>query len=320
MRIVTKEQPARTEALAFRAALPVQPGWAGQLVSRGIGRHPRRRMSDYELIFVREGILEIAEEAQLFRIEAGQTLLLFPNRQHYGTAEYGPDLSFFWVHFMLRPEEAPAAEAPAAEAPAAEAPAAEAPAAEAPAAEAPAAEAPAAEWEPGLFQIPQAATVSRPDYLAELFRRYIDDFAAHRQDPVAGGCLIQLMLREVSRPETVPAGSASVRAAQADSFIRTHFHLPLSASVVAAQVGCHPRYLSRVYRAAYGATLTEAIQRTRIDYGCRLLLGSNLRVGEIARACGLDDPDYFHQVFKRRKGLTPSAYRRLHAPVNVNTE
>ncbi len=285
MKIVTGEDQSRRDELAFRAALPVQPSWAGQLVSRGVGRHPRRRMQGHELIFVREGVLEIAEDSTKFRIAAGQTLLLFPERLHYGTAEYGPDLSFFWVHFTLRPEEPVPAES-----------------------------------ELGWFQIPQVATVSRPDYLAELFRRYIDDFAAHRQDPVAGGCLIQLMLREVSRPETVPTSGASVRAAQADSFIRTHFHLPLSASIVAAQVGCHPRYLSRVYRAAYGTTLTEAIQRTRIDYGCRLLLDSDLRVGEIARACGIDDADYFQQVFKRRKGLTPSAYRRLHAPANVNTE
>lgn len=285
MKIVTTKKSSGSEALAFQAALPVQPSWAGQLVSRGVGRHPRRRMGDYELIFVREGVLEIAEDATRFQIGAGQTLLLFPERLHYGTAEYGPDLSFFWVHFTLRPEESGENDT-----------------------------------EPGWFQVPQVATVTRPDYLAELFRRYIDDFAAHRQDPIAGGCLIQLMLCEAARPETVPAGGASVLAAQADSFIRTHFHLPLSSSIVAAQVGCHPRYLSRVYRAAYGTTLTEAIQRTRIDYGCRLLLDSDLRVGEIARACGMDDGDYFQQVFKRRKGLTPSAYRRLHAPANVNTE
>lgn len=290
MKIVTGENQGSQTELAFRATLSVQPKWAGQLVSRGVGRHPRRRMGDYELIFVREGVLEIAEDAKRFQITAGQTLLLFPERLHYGTAEYDPDLSFFWVHFTLRPEERALEERTA------------------------------AETEAGWFQMPQVATVSRPDYLAELFRRYIDDLAAHRQDPLAGGCLIQLMLCEAARPETVPGGGASVRAAQADSFIRTHFHLSLSASTVAAQVGCHPRYLSRIYRAAYGTTLTEAIQRTRIDYGCRLLLDSDLRVGEIARACGMDDADYFQQVFKRRKGLTPSAYRRLHAPANVITE
>ncbi len=285
MKIVTKEDQGLEEELAFQAALPVQPSWAGQLISRGVGRHPRRRMADYELIFVREGVLEIAEEAKEFQVSAGQSLLLFPERLHYGTAEYGMDLSFFWVHFTLNPQE-PAA----------------------------------AETEPARFQVSQIATVSRPDYLAELFRRYMDDFGAQRPDPVAGSCLILLMLREVARLETAPTTGASVRAAQADSVIRTHFHQPLSAAIVAAQVGCHPRYLSRIYRAAYGVTLTEAIQRTRIDYGCRLLLNSDLRVGEIARACGVDDADYFQQVFKRRKGLTPSAYRRLHAPANVNTE
>ena len=286
MKIATFEKSVSPDSLIFRTALSVEPGWAGHLVSRGVGRHPRRIIGDFELIFVRDGVLKIAEDDQEFSVAASQTLLLFPDRLHYGTEDYGPDLSFFWVHFTLQvPRESTDIEGSSGL----------------------------------LFHLPQQTTVSRPDYLAELFRRYLDDLAGRESDPVAASLLLQLMLREVMRPDTVRS-SASVLAARADSFIRTHFHLPLTTSVVAAHLGCNAHYLGRVYRAAFGGTLTTAIQHTRIDYGCRLLLGSDLRVGEIAAACGMEDANYFHQVFKRRKGLTPSAYRRLHAPANVITE
>ncbi|MGI4790864.1 MAG: AraC family transcriptional regulator [Janthinobacterium lividum] len=273
--------------LVFQATLPVAPDWAGHLISRGIGRHPKRLMDHFVLIFVREGVLEIAEEGKAFSIAANQTLLLLPNRWHHGTKDYAPDLSFFWIHFSLQVSEETADSTAAS----------------------------------GLFHVPQHTTVARPDYLAELFHRYIDDHAGNRQEPIAASLLMQLILSEVQRPGTArSSGSASVPAARAESFIRTNFHLPLTARIAADHVGCNPHYLSRVYRQSYGCTLTEAIQRTRIDYGCRLLLGSDLRVGEIAHACGMEDANYFHQLFKRRKGLMPSAYRRLHTPANINTE
>ena len=248
--------------------------------------HPRRRLSDYEMIFVRAGVLEIAEEDHPYSVHADQTLLLLPDRWHYGTKEYASDLLFYWVHFTL---EGPSQIVTSVTQPV-----------------------------PEMFQIPQFTTVSRPDYLAELFRRYIDDDTWGKQDPISASLLVQLMLSEVQRP--APVRSASVLAARADSFIRTSFHLPLSASIAADHVGCNPRYLSRVYSQSYGCTLTESIQRTRIEYACRLLLGSDLKVGEIALACGMGDANYFHQLFKRLKGLTPTAFRRLHPPANIITD
>lgn len=273
--------------LEFRHVLPVRAMQAGYLVSRGVGRHEKRMMGEYELIFVREGVLEIAEESRSFSVAAGQALLLAPGRWHYGTADYAPDLSFFWIHFALAPTFDSSGNEP----------------------------------DLPLMQLFKLTTVGRPDYLAELFRRYIDDQEGNRLDPTAAALLLLLMLNEAQASKTARAGAGPITlAARAESYIRTNFHLPLTASVIADYVGCNPHYLSRIYRQSYGSTLTEAVHRTRVEYGCRLLLNSGLRIHEVARSCGMTDVGYFVQLFKRHKGLTPAAYRRLHAQVYVNTE
>ena len=82
--------------------------WAGLFIARRRRlRHPRRRLDHHELILVRAGELGIAEDGEPFRVASGQTLLLSAGREHDGTADYPPDLSFYWLHFTCRAGTAP---------------------------------------------------------------------------------------------------------------------------------------------------------------------------------------------------------------------
>lgn len=51
---------------------------AGLFISRGVGRHPARKLSSWEIIFVEKGTLTIQEENTLFEVNAGESLLLWP--------------------------------------------------------------------------------------------------------------------------------------------------------------------------------------------------------------------------------------------------
>ena len=86
--------------LAPVASISVENG--GLFVSRGSGIHPRRKIDSFELIFVTDGKLSMQEEDKKFEVEAGQSLLLWPNRLHFGTSIYDSNLRFFWVHFFCR--------------------------------------------------------------------------------------------------------------------------------------------------------------------------------------------------------------------------
>lgn len=72
---------------------------AGCFVSRGRGRHCTRVISSWELIFVKSGVLSIREEERCYSVSSGEYLLLRPGRQHGGTCDYPPSLTFFWGHF-----------------------------------------------------------------------------------------------------------------------------------------------------------------------------------------------------------------------------
>lgn len=51
--------------------------------------------------------------------------------------------------------------------------------------------------------------------------------------------------------------------------------------------------------------------KLRIDHACRLLSDTDIKIKNIAEYSGYPDSLYFTQVFKKQKGITPSAYRKL---------
>jgi AraC-like DNA-binding protein len=265
------------------ARLPIQAHNAGLFVSRGRGLHPERVIQSHELIFVRRGILRIEEEGEEFEVAAGRTLLLRPGRLHRGTSPYAPDLSFYWIHFAVRDG-----------------------------------------LDDGLsIDVPRYATVTRPNHLAELFRRFLDDQEAGRLTATSADLLLMLMLSEVSGSdpgENSVERSAAVLAGRADAYIRTHFHEPLNTSKLAGEMGCNPDYLGRAFRGTYGKTITEAIHWRRLRHARRMLLESDRNIDEVSRACGFEDVGYFRKVFKRYEGMPPRAFRRLYAQMHVNTE
>lgn len=273
------------ERLEFQHALPIRGSIGGLLVSRGIGGHELRICIDYELIYVRAGELQMQEEDRRFTVRSGEALLLWPGRRHWGTQDYPADLEFFWLHFSVTPR-------------------------------------PEGTESETVLSIPQQAMVRRPAFLESLLRRYLDDQETHRLNPLVSGLLVWLILTELADQPAVPnaVGAAAVIAGRAEDYIRTHFHLPLTSSQIAAEMPCNPQYLSRVYRQTYGQTLTEAIHRVRLGYAQHLLTHSNRSVGEIGRACGIDDTSYFLKLFKRYTGMTALAFRRLNARSNVITE
>jgi AraC-like DNA-binding protein len=262
--------------------LQVQNG--GLFVSRGEGCHPDRRITSYELIFVRKGVLAIQEEEDAFEVSAGQSLILWQGRRHWGTAPFTPDLSFYWIHFTVQSASP--------------------------------------RFSTQDLKISQYVTVSRPDHMTELFRRFLDDQETGALDAASSSLLLMLMLCEVarSRPPSRIRDSASVRlAGRADAYIRTHFHQTLSPSSVAETLGCNANYLSRIFHQVYERTLTDTIHQCRLRYARQLLLDDDRNIDEIARACGFRDAGYFRRLFNRHEGMTPLVFRRLYSRLHTNT-
>lgn len=278
--------------LFLKTNFPVKAQNAGLFISRGTAMHPTRIIESHELIFVKQGELDMWEQDQVFHLEAGQTLHLWPGRQHGSTKTMPLGLKFYWLHFEV--------------------------------------EDPHGKDEhrlddkfPPALKIPQISTIQQPERLERLFRTFLDDQESGTLHPYAASLLTMLMLVEITQSsEERPAGAddLNVVATWAHTYIRINYDRPITTSKVAYALGYSADYLGRIYRQVYGVTLTEAIHRRRVHMACHYLMDSSLTIEQIAQKSGYTDPDYFRRIFRRYMLISPGSYRDEYSRMKVNTD
>ncbi len=254
---------------------------AGRFVSRGKGRHGTRTIDSYELIYVDAGTLEMFEEDRTYSLEAGDWLLLRPGLRHGGLSAYEPKLVFYWGHFVPRDETGTRK----------------------------------------LDSMPSSGRSGRPGRVGEYYQLLLSELRENGQGRSAD-LLTELLLEEAGRNvagvEAHAAATAlSVRACE---YIKLHFEEELSTAVLAEALQCGADYLNRTCRRAWGHTVTEEINRVRLERAGRLLLEGRLNIKEIAYEAGFNDPAYFRRRFRRAYGQTPGEYRAAHSLGHTNTE
>jgi AraC-like DNA-binding protein len=83
----------------------------------------------------------------------------------------------------------------------------------------------------------------------------------------------------------------------------------LSLDEMAKALNVSTFYFCKLFRKATGLTFTEYLSRTRVEKARNLLVNPNLRISEIAYACGFGSLGHFNRVFKKIVGLSPTEYR-----------
>ena len=84
----------------------------------------------------------------------------------------------------------------------------------------------------------------------------------------------------------------------------------LSLRAHAQQFSVNASYLSALFKKETGSTLTDYVNRMRIDHAIFLLNVTDMQVQTIAQYCGIPDVNYFTKLFKRTVGKTPKEYRQ----------
>ena len=98
-------------------------------------------------------------------------------------------------------------------------------------------------------------------------------------------------------------------------YIETHFNENLSLSSLAKKCFYSPKYFSRVFKERYGITVSEYIQKKRMEKGRELLENTDRTVEEISSMVGYCDATHFYKYFKRFYGITPKEYRKNKAKI-----
>ena len=84
----------------------------------------------------------------------------------------------------------------------------------------------------------------------------------------------------------------------------------LSTEALAKKSGLSIRALHRRFIADAGVTPARFVDRTRVRAAQRLITTTNLRLRDIAAACGFRSATVMHRAFRRQLGVTAVEYRR----------
>ena len=88
--------------------------------------------------------------------------------------------------------------------------------------------------------------------------------------------------------------------------IHEQYHLPLTISELARQVGINECYLKQGFKARTGQTIATYIRQLRLQQALRLLLDEGMSVQQTAYYVGYRDVGHFSQIFKKAFGYLPS--------------
>ncbi len=70
-----------------------------------------------------------------------------------------------------------------------------------------------------------------------------------------------------------------------------------------------PTYLSKLFKKEMGITLSEYIQRERVEEAKKLLTLTTYSLSDICAWLNFNDQSYFTRVFKKITSMTPRQYR-----------
>ncbi|PYJ86625.1 MAG: hypothetical protein DME70_07880 [Verrucomicrobia bacterium] len=105
------------------------------------------------------------------------------------------------------------------------------------------------------------------------------------------------------------SGAEPVRIWKARKFIEAHAGEELSLGEVARAANTSPNYFSEKFKEAMGINFVQYVAQIRFEKAAALLREADLRVSEIAFACGFQSLSQFNRVFKKFAGKSPTEYR-----------
>lgn len=98
---------------------------------------------------------------------------------------------------------------------------------------------------------------------------------------------------------------------QIDEYILNHYTEDIDTSILCEHFQIGKTTLYEIAKQSYGIGIAEYIRSLRIEKAKSFLTNhSEMRISDIASACGFNDYNYFITVFKRIVGISPNQFRK----------
>lgn len=99
-------------------------------------------------------------------------------------------------------------------------------------------------------------------------------------------------------------------------YISLHFKEPLSLDLLAKKLHFNKYYISRVFAEKLNCNFYEYINRLRLDFAARQLKETGLRITDIWQGAGFESQKTFNRNFLACYHMTPSQYRKILPPIS----
>lgn len=99
-------------------------------------------------------------------------------------------------------------------------------------------------------------------------------------------------------------------------YISLHFKEPLSLDLLAKKLHFNKYYISRVFAEKLNCGFYEYINRLRLDFAARQLKDTSLRITDIWQEAGFESQKTFNRNFLACYHMTPSQYRKILPPIS----
>lgn len=122
--------------------------------------------------------------------------------------------------------------------------------------------------------------------------------------------LLAYIFRKMASANSEDKGQYNHIPAEILEYIANHCNEKITLYDLAERSFYNPCYFSRLFKEIYGMTVSDYIQKVRIEKSCFYLKHSKLTVDEISGMVGYEDKTNFYKFFKKHCGMTPAAYRK----------
>jgi AraC family L-rhamnose operon transcriptional activator RhaR len=92
--------------------------------------------------------------------------------------------------------------------------------------------------------------------------------------------------------------------------LRDHYNEPISLEYLANKTYFSKSYLCKLFKEVTGETMSQYVQRVRIDEACKMMKTTDKSISQISEEVGFSDYKAFHITFKKYKGVSPNKYRK----------
>ena len=124
---------------------------------------------------------------------------------------------------------------------------------------------------------------------------------------------LSLLLAETSRllSETKVSDAASPRErfALIEQFVRDNLDRAITRQVCSEAFGLSLTHISRMFNAYAGRSFQQYVETLRLGRACELLLDTQMKVVDVAAACGFSSDAYFVRKFREAFDSTPAVWR-----------